>query len=56
MEFLPQPLLTRDQVKLLKYDNVIHKDDKLMYLSTLGIVPKALEQIVPLYLRCYKKA
>ena len=56
MEFLPQPLLTRDQVKLLKYDNVIHKDDKLMYLSTLGISPKTVEQVVPVYLKCYKKA
>jgi len=56
IEFLPQPLLTRDQVKLLKYDNVVHKEDKLMYLSTLDIVPKNLEKIVPLYLKCYKKA
>ncbi len=56
MEFLPQPLLTRDQIKLLKYDNVIHKDDKLMYLSTLGISPKSVEKVVPIYLECYKKA
>jgi NADH dehydrogenase len=55
MEFLPHPLLTRDQIKLLKYHNVIHKEEKLLYLSTLNIRPKTIEQIVPIYLECFKK-
>lgn len=47
-EMLPQPLLTRDQVELLKYDNVasgIHPT-----LRDLDIDPTALELILPTYL------
>ncbi len=55
MEFLPRPILTRDQIKLLKYHNIVHKEDKLLYFSALGIKPKTVEQIVPAYLRSLKK-
>jgi NADH dehydrogenase len=54
-EFLPKPPLTRDQVKLLKFDNIVSASAK--NLSSLGIVPKSVEEIVPKYLAkfCKKK-
>lgn len=42
------PLLTRDQVKLLKHDNVISPGAKTF--ADLGITPQPLELIVPRYL------
>ena len=47
-EFLPHPLLTRDQVALLKRDNVVSEGAST--LKTLGIVPTAAEAILPTYL------
>ena len=47
-EFLPEPPLTRDQVELLKHDNVVSED--ALTFDDLGIHPTALEVIVPLYL------
>jgi NADH dehydrogenase len=47
--FLPiAPLLTIDQVRLLKSDNVVHEG--VLTLADLGIVPVAVEAIVPSYL------
>ncbi|HEY0282037.1 MAG TPA: complex I NDUFA9 subunit family protein, partial [Rhizomicrobium sp.] len=47
--FLPAaPLLTLDQVRLLKTDNVVHEG--ALPLADLGIVPSAVEAIVPSYL------
>ncbi len=43
-----EPLLTMDQVELLKTDNVVHAGAPGM--SELGIAPTALEAIVPSYL------
>jgi uncharacterized protein YbjT (DUF2867 family) len=43
-----KPFLTRDQVKLLKYDNVISPGAKT--LADLGVTPQPLEIIVPRYL------
>jgi NADH dehydrogenase len=43
-----EPLLTMDQVKLLKSDNVVH--DGVPGIADLGIAPVALEAIVPSYL------
>ena len=48
LENLPGKLLTRDQVKLLQQDNVA--DEALPGLAQLGIVPAAVEAIVPTYL------
>ena len=48
LERLPKPLLTRDQVRLLKSDNVVHSD--ALGLSDLDITPTALELILPTYL------
>jgi NADH dehydrogenase len=45
---LPNPLLTRDQVKLLKTDNVVSSG--ALGLADLGIQPDSLEAILPAYL------
>jgi len=51
-EFLPTPPLTRDQVKLLEKDNILNKGS--LTFRDLGIVPSALESILPRYLSRYK--
>jgi NADH dehydrogenase len=43
-----EPLLTTDHVTMLKSDNVVH--DGALTLGDLGIVPDALEAVVPSYL------
>jgi NADH dehydrogenase len=48
LERLPAPLLTRDQVKLLRRDNVVGAD--ALTLADLGIEPTAVEVILPTYL------
>ncbi len=48
MAFLPNPPLTRDQVKLMKRDNVV--DGKALTLEDLGIVPASVEEILPIYI------
>lgn len=53
-ELLPMaPLITRDQVKLLRYDNVVA--GKALTLADLGIEPKAAEVILPSYMDRYRK-
>lgn len=47
-ELMPRPLLTRDQVRLLKFDNVVSPNARTF--ANLGIEPKAAEEIVPQYL------
>lgn len=55
---LPRPLLTADQVELLKTDNVVSeaasRDGRT--LQGLGITPQGIEGIVPGYLYRYRKA
>lgn len=53
MEILPVPPLTRDQVELLKSDNICGGD--LPGLSDIGINPTAAEVILPTYLDIYRK-
>lgn len=53
LELLPKPLLTRDQVTLLKTDNVVSGDTPT--LETLGIAPTAAELIVPTYLDRFRR-
>jgi NADH dehydrogenase len=48
LELLPEPLLTRDQVELLKRDNVVAPGTP--GLEALGITPTPIELIVPQYL------
>ncbi len=49
LQLLPEPLLTVDQVEMLKRDNVAAPGAKT--LTDLGIAPTPLEAVVPLYLR-----
>ncbi len=49
LELLPKPMLTRDQVELLKTDNVV--GDNALTLNDLGIDPTPMDLIVPQYLR-----
>jgi uncharacterized protein YbjT (DUF2867 family) len=48
LERLPAPLLTRDQVKLLKRDTVVSPGAET--LRDLGLTPTALQAILPTYL------
>jgi NADH dehydrogenase len=52
MSILPNPPVTRDQLKLLKIDNVVSADT--LGLAELGLVPTGMELIVPTYLERYK--
>jgi NADH dehydrogenase len=51
-ELLPKPLLTRDQVTLLKRDNVVAAD--ALTFKDLGLEPQAIEAILPTYLERYR--
>ncbi|MEQ8193648.1 MAG: complex I NDUFA9 subunit family protein [Rhodospirillales bacterium] len=53
LQLLPKPLLTCDQVDLLKYDNVA--DNGLPGLEDIGITPQAAEAILPTYLYRYRR-
>ena len=46
--FLPNPPLTRDQVKLMKRGNVV--EGKELTLQDLGIGPVPVEEILPTYI------
>jgi len=48
MAFLPNPPLTRDQVKLMKRDNVV--EGNTLTLEDLGIGPISIEDILPTYI------
>jgi NADH dehydrogenase len=52
LEKLPVPPLTRDQVKLLRSDNVV--SEGALTLADLGLQPTALEVIAPTYLERYR--
>ncbi len=52
-EILPRPPLTRDQVRLLKYDNIVSPGARSF--AHLGITPTAVETIVPGYLARYNR-
>ena len=58
MGLLPKPLLTSDQVELLKTDNVVSEAARRegRTLEGLGIAPQGIEGIVPGYLYRYRKA
>jgi len=51
LQFLPKPLLTPDQVTLLKSDNVVAAPDTL---ASLGIEPTSVEAEVPTYLSRFR--
>ncbi len=50
LAFLPDPPLTRDQVELLKTDNVVPPHGAAKNFTALDLEPRALEQILPGYL------
>jgi NADH dehydrogenase len=52
LQLLPNPLLTVDQVRLLKKDNVV--STTAAGLSNLGITPTSVEAVVPSYLWRYR--
>jgi NADH dehydrogenase len=52
LEWLPVPPLTRDQVRLLKRDNVVTGGAST--LADLGIRPTAVEMVIPSYLARYR--
>jgi len=54
LELLPDPPLTRDQVALLKTDNVPGGD--CPGLADLGVAATALEVVLPTYLARYRRA
>ena len=57
LQLLPKPLLTVDQVELLKTDNVVSDAAKRegRTLEALGIAPTAIEAIAPTYLWRFRK-
>ncbi|MBI1273498.1 MAG: NAD-dependent epimerase/dehydratase family protein [Alphaproteobacteria bacterium] len=52
LQLLPRPLLTPDQVELLKRDNIVSQGAHK--LADLGITPTALEVILPTYMDRYR--
>jgi len=58
MGLLPSSLLvTRDQVELLRHDNIVSSDAiaEGRTLAGLGITPRSYETIVPTYLYRFRK-
>ena len=57
LELLPKPLLTRDQVELLRYDNVVSEAarEEGRTLEGLGIAPTTIAAVVPTYLWRFRK-
>ncbi|HUZ71913.1 MAG TPA: complex I NDUFA9 subunit family protein [Stellaceae bacterium] len=53
LELLPEPPLTRDQVRMLQRDNVVARG--MPGLAELGITPTALELILPTYLGRFRR-
>jgi uncharacterized protein YbjT (DUF2867 family) len=53
IELLPIPILTRDQVSLLRQDNILSGEQ--LGLMDLGIESTALETILPTYLKRYRR-
>ncbi len=52
LQMLPNPLLTVDQVKLLRHDNVVAEGART--LANLGIEPTAAEGVIESYLYAYR--
>jgi NADH dehydrogenase len=58
MGLAPRPMLTADQVEMLRHDNVVSGAAlrERRTLEGLGIVPQGIGSIVPGYLYRYRKA
>lgn len=57
LQFMPKPLLTPDQVELLRTDNIVSERAiaERRTLAGLGIEPEPIEAIVPSYLWRFRK-
>jgi uncharacterized protein YbjT (DUF2867 family) len=53
LSLLPNPLLTPDQVEMLKYDNVVASG--ALGFEALGLVPTGVEAILPSYLARFRR-
>src|SRR6185437_11445241 len=53
LQWLPSPLLTMDQVRLMKRDNVVAEGART--LADLGIQAEAAEAVIPSYLWRFRK-
>lgn len=53
LEFLPNPPMTRDQLKQLRSDNIVAEG--ALTLADMGIDPTALEVVLPTYLARYRR-
>ena len=53
LQLLPKPLLTTDQVEMLKYDNVV--TNNYPTLKNLQINPKTIESVLPEYIWRFRK-
>ena len=53
LQLLPKPLLTTDQVEMLKYDNIV--TNKYPTLKDLKINPKTIESVLPSYIWRFRK-
>lgn len=51
-QYMPDPLITPDQILLLKKDNVVSSTAKT--IQDLGVTPIEIAGIVPEYLKCYR--
>jgi NADH dehydrogenase len=58
LQLMPKPLLTPDQVELLRRDSVVSKGavDEARTLQGLGIAPTSLQAIVPSYLWRFRRS
>jgi uncharacterized protein YbjT (DUF2867 family) len=58
LQWLPNPLLTPDQVALLRVDNIVSEEAKRegRTIDKLGIDPLAMASVVPSYLWRFRKA
>ncbi|MEM8773114.1 MAG: complex I NDUFA9 subunit family protein [Pseudomonadota bacterium] len=50
-----EPPLTRDQVKLLKSDNIVATDGSVGVLADLGVTPHTVGSILPTYMEPYRR-
>lgn len=52
-QFLPTPIITKDQLELLKYDNIANNNNSLK-LEDLGLQATSIDEIVPNYIARFK--
>jgi NADH dehydrogenase len=53
LQLFPKPLLTTDQVEMLKYDNIV--TNKYPTLKDLKIIPETIESVLPNYIWRFRK-